>query len=100
MTIDPTDVAFDRPVPLFPLPNVVLFPGTTQSLQVFEPRYREMVADTLGQAGLIAMALLAEPDLLNRIQADRTVKSACTHCNLCMPTIYTRTHGVVTGKPN
>jgi 2,4-dienoyl-CoA reductase-like NADH-dependent reductase (Old Yellow Enzyme family) len=45
-------------------------------------------------------ALLAEPDLLNRIQADRTVKSACTHCNLCMPTIYTRTHCVVTGKPN
>ncbi len=60
MTIDPTDVAFDRPVPLFPLPNVVLFPGTTQSLQVFEPRYRELVSDTLSQAGLIAMALLED----------------------------------------
>ena len=44
-------------------------------------------------------ALLAEPDLLNRIQADNTTKSGCTHCNLCMPTIYTRTHCVVTGKP-
>ncbi|QPG68024.1 NADH:flavin oxidoreductase [Mycolicibacterium mucogenicum] len=44
-------------------------------------------------------ALLAEPDLLNRIQADRTVKSGCTHCNLCMPTIYSQTHCVVTGKP-
>jgi Lon protease-like protein len=60
MPIDPTDVAFDRPVPLFPLPNVVLFPGTTQSLHIFEPRYREMVADTLGQARLIAMALLED----------------------------------------
>ncbi|WP_409430245.1 NADH:flavin oxidoreductase [Mycobacterium sp. SMC-16] len=44
-------------------------------------------------------ALLAEPDLLGRIQADNTTKSGCTHCNLCMPTIYTRTHCVVTGKP-
>lgn len=45
-------------------------------------------------------ALLAEPDLLSRIQADSTTKSGCTHCNLCMPTIYSRTHCVVTGKPN
>ena len=44
-------------------------------------------------------ALLAEPDLLNRIQADRNVKSGCTHCNLCMPTIYSQTHCVVTGMP-
>lgn len=58
--MDPADVAFDRPVPLFPLPNVVLFPGTTQSLHIFEARYREMVADTLSQAGLIAMALLED----------------------------------------
>lgn len=48
-------------------------------------------------------ALLAEPDLLNRIQADgdrHTVKSACTHCNKCMPTIYSRTLCVVTGAPD
>jgi 2,4-dienoyl-CoA reductase-like NADH-dependent reductase (Old Yellow Enzyme family) len=45
-------------------------------------------------------ALLAEPDLLNRIQADRTVKSVCTHCNLCMPTIYSHTHCVLTGAPD
>lgn len=45
-------------------------------------------------------ALLAEPDLLHRIQTDPSVRSACTHCNLCMPTIYTHTHCVVTGKPD
>jgi 2,4-dienoyl-CoA reductase-like NADH-dependent reductase (Old Yellow Enzyme family) len=45
-------------------------------------------------------ALLAEPDLINRIAADRTVHSACTHCNQCMPTIYTRTRCVVTGAPD
>lgn len=47
-------------------------------------------------------ALLAEPDLLNRIQADgaaHSVKSLCTHCNKCMPTIYSRTLCVVTGAP-
>ncbi|QUR66542.1 NADH:flavin oxidoreductase [Mycobacterium spongiae] len=50
----------------------------------------------------MARALLAEPDLINRIAADGTrhsVKSACTHCNRCMPTIYRHTHCVVTGAP-
>ncbi|WP_081908960.1 LON peptidase substrate-binding domain-containing protein [Deinococcus sp. YIM 77859] len=31
-------------VPLFPLPNVVLFPGQVLPLYVFEPRYRELLA--------------------------------------------------------
>jgi len=45
-------------------------------------------------------ALLAEPDLINRIAADgdrHSVKSICTHCNKCMPTVYSRTHCVLTG---
>jgi 2,4-dienoyl-CoA reductase-like NADH-dependent reductase (Old Yellow Enzyme family) len=45
-------------------------------------------------------ALLAEPDLINRIKADSTVRSACTHCNQCMPTIYSHTHCVMTGAPD
>ncbi|KAA0077380.1 NADH:flavin oxidoreductase [Mycolicibacterium sp. P9-64] len=48
-------------------------------------------------------ALLAEPDLINRIKddgAEHTVRSACTHCNKCMATIYSKTHCVVTGSPN
>jgi 2,4-dienoyl-CoA reductase-like NADH-dependent reductase (Old Yellow Enzyme family) len=51
----------------------------------------------------MARALLAEPDLVNRLAADgdrRTVASACTHCNRCMPTIYSRTRCVVTGAPD
>lgn len=44
-------------------------------------------------------ALLAEPDLLNRIKADSSVKSICDHCNLCMPTIYSHTYCVRTGMP-
>ncbi len=47
-------------------------------------------------------ALLAEPDLLNRIKADgdqHTVKSVCTHCNKCVLTIYSHTQCLVTGAP-
>ena len=36
-------------------------------------------------------ALLREPDLPLRIQADPDATSRCVHCNLCMPTIYSRT---------
>ncbi|VEG52146.1 NADH:flavin oxidoreductase [Mycolicibacterium aurum] len=45
-------------------------------------------------------ALLAEPNLLNRIKADSSVKSICDHCNLCMPTIYSHTYCVRTGSPS
>jgi 2,4-dienoyl-CoA reductase-like NADH-dependent reductase (Old Yellow Enzyme family) len=51
----------------------------------------------------MARALLAEPDLINRIAADgpaHSVHSACTHCNRCMPTVYSRTRCVVTGAPD
>src|SRR5205807_2733032 len=45
-------------LPLFPLPNVVLFPGVFLPLHIFEPRYREMVRDTLDGDRLIGMVLL------------------------------------------
>jgi uncharacterized protein len=34
-------------LPLFPLPNVVLFPHTRLPLHIFEPRYRQMIHDVL-----------------------------------------------------
>src|SRR5262245_12378423 len=43
---------------LFPLPNLVLFPHVVQPLHIFEPRYREMTADTLSGDRLIALVLL------------------------------------------
>ncbi|ONH58825.1 NADH:flavin oxidoreductase [Frankia sp. CcI49] len=39
-------------------------------------------------------ALLREPDLLLRIQAEESTRSACVHCNECMPTIYSGTRCV------
>jgi Lon protease-like protein len=43
---------------LFPLPNLVLFPRVAQPLHIFEPRYRQLMADALADDRLIAMALL------------------------------------------
>lgn len=40
-------------------------------------------------------AVLREPDLINRIAAERDTRSLCIHCNKCMPTIYSRTRCVV-----
>lgn len=45
-------------IPIFPLPNVVLFPHVFLPLHIFEPRYREMVADALHGDRLIGMVLL------------------------------------------
>jgi uncharacterized protein len=45
-------------LPLFPLPNVVLFPGALLPLHIFEPRYRAMVADALQGDGRIGIVLL------------------------------------------
>ncbi|HEV8231601.1 MAG TPA: LON peptidase substrate-binding domain-containing protein, partial [Thermoanaerobaculia bacterium] len=47
-----------RRIPLFPLPGVVLLPGTRLPLHIFEPRYRAMVADALAGDGAIGMAML------------------------------------------
>src|SRR5205814_9071790 len=45
-------------VPLFPLPNVVLFPRAILPLHIFEQRYKAMTADALRGDRQIAMALL------------------------------------------
>jgi uncharacterized protein len=45
-------------IPLFPLPNVVLFPAALLPLHIFEPRYRTMIADALEGERLIGMVML------------------------------------------
>ena len=49
-------------MPIFPLPEMVLFPGVTASLHIFEPRYRLMLQDALASgSGMIVLAHL-HPD--------------------------------------
>jgi uncharacterized protein len=40
-------IDFSRPIALFPLPSVALYPHTAEWLVAFEPRYRQMVEDCL-----------------------------------------------------
>lgn len=56
---------FSGRLPLFPLPNVVLFPHGLLPLHIFEPRYRAMTEAALEGERLIGMAVLKpgwEPD--------------------------------------
>ncbi|MEE8586488.1 MAG: LON peptidase substrate-binding domain-containing protein [Acidobacteriota bacterium] len=45
-------------IPIFPLPNLVLFPRTVLPLHIFEPRYRQMVAHCLEKELPIGIVLL------------------------------------------
>ena len=45
-------------IPIFPLPNAVLFPNVFMPLHIFEPRYRAMVSDALAGDRIIGMVLL------------------------------------------
>jgi Lon protease-like protein len=45
-------------IPIFPLPNVVLFPNVLLPLHIFEPRYRAMLADALSGDRVLGMTLL------------------------------------------
>ena len=45
-------------VPLFPLPETSLFPGVSRPFLIFEPRYREMIADALKGDKIIGMIRL------------------------------------------
>ncbi|HEX7900961.1 MAG TPA: LON peptidase substrate-binding domain-containing protein [Planctomycetota bacterium] len=59
------DEAFSGRLPLFPLPNVILFPHGLLPLHVFEPRYRALTEAALEGERLIGMAVLRpgwEPD--------------------------------------
>ena len=47
-------------LPIFPLPNVVLFPNVFLPLHIFEPRYRDMVRDAIDSDRMIGMVLLRQ----------------------------------------
>jgi len=49
---------FDGRVRLFPLPGLVLFPHAMQPLHIFEPRYCEMLSESLASDHLIALTTL------------------------------------------
>jgi uncharacterized protein len=56
--MSPDLTGFDGTARLFPLPNLVLFPHVVQPLHIFEPRYRQMMAEALAGDRLLAPVLL------------------------------------------
>ena len=56
-------------IPVFPLSNFIMFPGTTVPLNIFEPRYLQMVNDSMKEHRMIGMiqpkktGSLKKPDL-------------------------------------
>lgn len=53
-------------VAIFPLPQVVLFPGALMPLHIFEPRYRTMTRDVLATTREITIALIPEDHKTDR----------------------------------
>jgi len=51
-----------RALRVFPLPGVVVLPGTPTPFHIFEPRYRAMTADALAGDRMLAVATLASEE--------------------------------------
>lgn len=65
-----------RAMPVFPLPNVVLFPGALLPLHIFEPRYRELTRSALAGRKLMAIARL-QPGFEAQYEARPPVFEVC-----------------------
>ena len=58
-----------KTIPVFPLSNFIMFPGTTVPLNIFEPRYLQMINDSMKKHRMIGMiqpkktGMLKKPDL-------------------------------------
>ena len=48
--------------PMFPLPGVFLFPMQLMPLHIFEPRYRQMIEDSMDGPGRILLATVPEAE--------------------------------------
>ena len=46
---------FPKKIAIFPLSNFIIFPETTVPLNIFEPRYIEMINDTMSDSKMIGM---------------------------------------------
>ena len=58
-------------IPIFPLSNFIVFPETTVPLNIFEPRYLQMISDSMASNRIIGMIQpkrtgdMKKPDLFN-----------------------------------
>ncbi len=80
-------------VPVFPLPEAVLFPGALMPLHVFEPRYRAMLRDALASTKLIVMAALADP-------VEKDENGEPQFCKVAGVGVVTQHHRMSDGRSN
>jgi len=79
--------AEEKEIPLFPLPEVVLFPNVDRPLVIYEPRYREMIADALkgsfegvvvlggASHGAVALVATVSPVHVGTVQAGKIIQA-------------------------
>ena len=58
---------FPKIIPVFPLSNFIMFPNTSVPLNIFEPRYIEMINDSMKSEKLIGMIQPKKTDDKNNI---------------------------------
>lgn len=56
----PESFVLPKQVPIFPLPNAILFPYLDLPLYIFEPRYQEMLTDVLNDDRMMGLMLMKE----------------------------------------
>ena len=61
-------------VPVFPLSNFIFFPNTSAPLNIFEPRYIQMIDDSIKSNRLIGMA---QPKGISNIKKPELFKVGC-----------------------
>ena len=65
-----------KKIPVFPLSNFIIFPRTTVPLNIFEPRYVEMVNDTMKNSRMIGL-----------IQPKKTLSDKVPDCLVLKPSL-------------
>ena len=63
-----------RKIPIFPLTGAVLFPGTQLPLNIFEPRYVQMIDDALASPGRLLGMI--QPASQNQETGNKSLKKA------------------------
>ena len=48
-------IELPKKIAVFPLSNFIIFPETTVPLNIFEPRYIEMINDTMNDSNMIGI---------------------------------------------
>ena len=61
-----------RKIPIFPLTGAVLFPGTQLPLNIFEPRYVQMIDDALASPGRLLGMI--QPEKPNQAPENKSLK--------------------------